>query len=299
MPIILSIGCKVKKKADMSKSIKEHKQRRFRLALIENSTHKQLWTIHFTKTSLVITSVTALIVICATIYSLIAFTPIRTFIPGYPDAHSKRAAIQNVITIDSLENVIYRWGIYSENLKRVLSGMDPVKLDSLIGSIPAKPKTEADMQRLQKRDSLLRQNVMEEEKFGISERYKRNLPVEGMHFFSPLKGVISQGYDPIDHPYVDITAPSGEMVKSVLDGTVIFAGWNEDSGYTIQIQHDGDVISIYKHDEKLLKKTGDKISAGAPIALVGNTGSETTGAHLHFELWYKGEALDPTRYINF
>ena len=283
----------------MSKSIKEHKQRRFRLALIENSTHKQLWTIHFTKTSLVITSVTALIVICATIYSLIAFTPIRTFIPGYPDAHSKRAAIQNVITIDSLENVIYRWGIYSENLKRVLSGMDPVKLDSLIGSIPAKPKTEADMQRLQKRDSLLRQNVMEEEKFGISERYKRNLPVEGMHFFSPLKGVISQGYDPIDHPYVDITAPSGEMVKSVLDGTVIFAGWNEDSGYTIQIQHDGDVISIYKHDEKLLKKTGDKISAGAPIALVGNTGSETTGAHLHFELWYKGEALDPTRYINF
>ena len=283
----------------MSKSIKEHKQRRFRLALIENSTHKQLWTIHFTKTSLVITSVTALIVICATIYSLIAFTPIRTFIPGYPDAHSKRAAIQNVITIDSLENVIYRWGIYSENLKRVLSGMDPVKLDSLIGSIPAKPKTEADMQRLQKRDSLLRQNVMEEEKFGISERYKRNLPVEGMHFFSPLKGVISQGYDPIDHPYVDITAPSGEMVKSVLDGTVIFAGWNEDSGYTIQIQHDGDVISIYKHNEKLLKKTGDKISAGAPIALVGNTGSETTGAHLHFELWYKGEALDPTRYINF
>lgn len=283
----------------MSKSIKEHKQRRFRLALIENSTHKQLWTIHFTKTSLVITSVTVLIVICATIYSLIAFTPIRTFIPGYPDAHSKRAAIQNVITIDSLENVIYRWGIYSENLKRVLSGMDPVKLDSLISSIPAKPKTEADMQRLQKRDSLLRQNVMEEEKFGISERYKRNLPVEGMHFFSPLKGVISQGYDPIDHPYVDITAPSGEMVKSVLDGTVIFAGWNEDSGYTIQIQHDGDVISIYKHNEKLLKKTGDKISAGAPIALVGNTGSETTGAHLHFELWYKGEALDPTRYINF
>ena len=283
----------------MSKSIKEHKQRRFRLALIENSTHKQLWTIHFTKTSLVITSVTVLIVICATIYSLIAFTPIRTFIPGYPDAHSKRAAIQNVITIDSLENVIYRWGIYSENLKRVLSGMDPVKLDSLISSIPAKPKTEADMQRLQKRDSLLRQNVMEEEKFGISERYKRNLPVEGMHFFSPLKGVISQGYDPIDHPYVDITAPSGEMVKSVLDGTVIFAGWNEDSGYTIQIQHDGDVISIYKHNEKLLKKTGDKISAGAPIALVGNTGSETTGAHLHFELWYKGETVDPTKYINF
>ena len=283
----------------MNKSNKEHKTRKFRLALIDNSTHKQLWTVHFTKPSLVITSVTTLIAICAVIYSLIAFTPIRTFIPGYPYAHSKRAAIQNVITIDSLENVIYRWGIYSENLKRVLSGADPVKLDSIINAIPAKPKTEADLRRLQARDSILRENVMEEEQFGISDRDKRNLPVEGMHFFSPLKGVISQGYDPIDHPYIDITAPAGSMVKSVLDGTVVFAGWNEDAGYTIQIQHDGDVISIYKHNEKLLKKTGDKVSAGAPIALVGNTGSETTGAHLHFELWYKGEALDPTRHINF
>lgn len=299
MPIILSIACKVKKKADMSKSNKEHKPSKFRLALIDNKTHKQLWTLHFTRTSIVITIITTLTVICLGVYSMIAFTPLKTFIPGYPDAHSKRAAIQNAITIDSLENVIYRWGLYSENLKRVLSGDRTVRLDSLINSIPAKPKTEADLEQIRKRDSLLRENVHEEEKFGISERNKRNLPVEGMHFFSPLKGVISQGYNPIDHPYLDITAAAGTVVKSVLDGTVVFDGWSEDTGYTIQIQHDSDVITIYKHNEKLLKKTGDKVTAGAPIALVGNTGSETTGAHLHFELWYKGEALDPTAYINF
>ena len=84
-----------------------------------------------------------------------------------------------------------------------------------------------------------------------------------------------------------------------MDGTVINDGWSEEDGYTIQIQHDGDIISIYKHNEKLLKKTGDKVTAGSPIALIGNTGSLSTGEHLHFELWYKGEAIDPSRYISF
>ena len=141
--------------------------------------------------------------------------------------------------------------------------------------------------------------MTKEEQFGISDRDKRNLPVEGMHFFSPLKGVISQGYDPIDHPYIDITAPQGTVVKAVLDGTVIYTGWSEDFGHTIQVQHEGDIISIYKHNEKLLKNVGDKVTAGSPIALVGGTGSLSTGEHLHFELWHKGETVDPTLYIKF
>ena len=89
------------------------------------------------------------------------------------------------------------------------------------------------------------------------------------------------------------------MVKATLDGTVIYAGWSEDSGNTIQIQHSDDIVSIYKHNEKLLKKVGDKVKAGTSIALVGNTGEETTGTHLHFELWHQGEAVDPTKYIKF
>lgn len=101
------------------------------------------------------------------------------------------------------------------------------------------------------------------------------------------------------HPYIDITAPANSVVMSVLDGTVIGAGWSDDSGYTIQIQHSNDIVSIYKHNQKLLKRTGDKVSAGSPVALVGNTGALTTGDHLHFELWYRGEAVDPTKYIKF
>lgn len=120
-----------------------------------------------------------------------------------------------------------------------------------------------------------------------------------MHFFCPLKGVISQAYNPVSHPYVDITAPEGSVVKAILDGTVIYSGWSEDYGHTIQLQHEEDIVSIYKHNEKLLKKTGDKVTAGAPIALVGNSGDLTTGTHLHLELWHQGSAVDPAKYINF
>ncbi len=283
----------------MAQRSREKKSRRFRLTFIDDNTHQHLVTFHFTKTTFFITVVTIIVVLCGAIYSILAFTPMRTFIPGYPDARSKRAAIQNAITIDSLENVIFRWELYSENLRRAVEGEEPVKIDSLIKA-KNNPKSESlDMAEIARQDSLLREHVKEEEQFGITDRGRRDLPIEGLHFFSPLKGVISQGYDPVVHPYIDIAAPEGSVVAATLDGTVIFAGWSDEAGHTIQIQHDGDIVSIYKHNEKLLKKAGDKVTAGTPIALVGNTGELTTGDHLHFELWHKGQTVDPTLYIKF
>ena len=283
----------------MAQRSREKKSKTFRLAFIDNKTHQHLVTLNFTRTTFFITVVSIVVVLCAAIYSIIAFTPARTFIPGYPDARSKRAAIQNAITIDSLENVIFRWELYSENLRRAVEGLEPVKIDSLIKAQNTSRAESLDMEKIARQDSLLREHVKEEEQFGISDRGRRDLPIEGLHFFTPLKGVVSQGYDPVIHPYIDIAAPEGSVVKATLDGTVIFAGWSDDAGHTIQIQHDGDIVSIYKHNEKLLKKTGDKVTAGTPIALVGNTGELTTGDHLHFELWHKGQTVDPTVYIKF
>ena len=279
---------------------KEKKTAHFRLALLDDRSHKQLFTIHFTRTTFFVMIISILVMLSALVFSITAFTPVRTFIPGYPDAHAKRAAIQNAMTIDSLQTVIYRWELYSENLKRVVEGREPLKIDSLINANQPKKATAEEAAALQKQDSILREEVKKEEQFDISsDRGKRELPIEGVHFFTPLKGVVSQGYDAAVHPYIDITAAAGSVVKAVLDGTVVFAGWSEDAGNTIQIQHEGDIISIYKHNEKLSKKVGDKVTAGTPIALVGNSGDLTTGAHLHFELWHKGETVDPTLYINF
>ena len=283
----------------MAQQKKEKKTVKYRLSLLDAQTHEKLWEMRFTKTGFLVTAVSAVVLFVLTIFCITAFTPVRTFIPGYPDAHSKRAAILNAMRIDSLEAVITTWLLYSENLRRVIDGQQPLRIDSLIDSRKTAEDKFADAHLADRQDSILRQTVMEEEQFELTETGKRDLPIEGLHFFTPLKGIISQGYDPVIHPYIDITAPANSVVAAVLDGTVIFAGWNDEAGYTIQIQHNNDIVSTYKHNQKLLKKTGDKVTAGSPIAMVGNTGSLSTGDHLHFELWHKGEAIDPTKYINF
>ena len=277
---------------------KINKSGSYRITITENDSHRHIWGTRFTKTSLFVTIVSLVVMLCAITYCLIAYTPIRTFIPGYPDARTKRVAIQNAIKVDSLERVIYRWELYSENLKRAVEGKEPIKIDSIIKASRKDAAEPVDAAALQKQDSILREKVKEEEQFEISARGRRDLPIEGLHFFTPLKGVVSQGFD-ATHPYVDITAAEGSAVKATLDGTVIYTGWSEDDGNTIQIQHTDDIVSIYKHNDKLLKKAGDKVKAGTSIAIVGNTGDTSTGTHLHFELWHKGEAVDPSRYIKF
>ena len=283
----------------MSNTNKEKKVTHFRLSLLDAKTHQQLKSIRFTRTSFILTIVCGIVIFCAAIFSLIAFTPIRTFIPGYPDANTKRTAIQNAIKADSLESVIYKWELYTRNLRRVLEGESGLDIDSLMTVSQKQAEAARDPKHLSAQDSLLRKNVQEEEMFEIGGRNTRSLPIEGMHFFTPLKGIVTQGYDPAMHPYIDIAAPEGTAVSAVADGTVIYTGWSEDTGYTIQLQHDSDIISIYKHNDKLTKNVGDKVKAGTSIAIVGNTGDLSTGTHLHFELWHKGEAVDPTRYIKF
>lgn len=271
----------------------------FRLTLVDDETHKPILVTRFTRTTFLVSAVMAAAALCLIFYMLVAFTPVRTLIPGYPDARAKRAAIQNAMKIDSLEMIVSRWELYSENLRRILDGEEPIRIDSLVRKIAESDRQEISEREIRERDSILRMNVAEEEQFSLSLAEGRNLHIEGMHFFCPLKGVVSQVYDPAIHPFVDITAPANSMVFAVLDGSVIYSGWSDDSGYTIQIQHSNDIVSIYKHNQKLLKAVGDRVTAGDPIAVVGNTGTLTTGDHLHFELWYRGEAVDPTRYINF
>ncbi len=281
----------------MEKQNRERKVTNFRLELSDHSSHKQLWSLRFTRLTAISALVTAIIVIIVLFFLLFAYTPLHHTIPGYPSQKTRKEAIQNAIRVDSLEKIITRWELYSENVRRVIDGKTPLNIDSLIHA--ANNPTPLSKEELARQDSILRMQVLAEEQFELSNKAQRVLQIEGIHFFTPLKGVISQGYDNIIHPYIDITAPENTVVNAVLDGTIIFDGWTEEAGYTIQIQHSGDIVTIYKHNSKLLKKTGDKVSAGTPIALVGGTGSLSTGEHLHFELWYKGEAVDPTKYISF
>ena len=271
----------------------------FRLSLVDNETHNTLRSIRFGRAQLIYGIITAVLALMLIAYLLFAFTPLRTTIPGYPNAHSRRQAVANAIKIDSLENAVARWNIYAESLSRVLTGEASIDLDSLMRTSTARYLSNKDRAELARRDSVLQETVQKEEQFGVGTGAARDLPIEGVHFFTPLKGVVAKGYDRVIYPGIDVSAPTGSVVSAVLDGTVIFTGWDAEQGYIILIQHRNNLLSIYTNNQKLLRNSGDAVKAGTPIALVGGTGRQEKTDHLHFELWQNGQSLDPTQFISF
>src|SRR5690606_30408556 len=218
---------------------------------------------------------------------LIAFTPLREFIPGYSDVKTKKMAAYAAFKADSLEEAINRSQIYLQNIKGVLEG-------NLINSLyeePAATSLQYDTIQLRKSklDSAIRKQVEEEDKFNIVPNVvnTRENDIASFFFFPPISGTITSTFNPsIKHYGIDVAAKENEAVKSVYQGTVILATWSFEDGNVIQIQHPNDLISVYKHNSALLKKTGDSVKPGEVIAIVGNSGENTTGPHLHFELWY-------------
>jgi murein DD-endopeptidase MepM/ murein hydrolase activator NlpD len=272
--------------------------RNYRLSLIDAVSHERLWSVRFTRPIFIGALVSGVIVAMVVFFLLVAYTPIRTFIPGYPSAQTRRQAVQNVQRIDSLEMRLLQWELYSENLRRIVAGETPIRLDSvLLGQENSREITDAQYYAM--KDSLLRADVALQEQFNVDDAPKKNLPMEALSFFPPVKGVVSEGFERTLHPYIDITAPAGSMVTSVLDGTVVHTSWDSEDGYLIVIQHAGDILSVYKHNQKLLHRQGDVVKAGTPIGLVAESESLTKGNHLHFELWYEGQAMDPTQFIKF
>lgn len=281
-----------------NKQSREPRVVKFRATLADDATHRQIGVVKFTRWQLFTAALTVILILLVGFLLLVAYTPLKTFVPGYPNAETKRASVQNSIKIDSLENVVARWEFYTENLKRIFEGEDPVMIDSIIRNAHARRDT-LDEATAKEKDSLLRQTVKDAEQFSIGKGAARSLPIEGKHFFTPLQGVISQAYDKALHPYVEISAPANSVVMAVLDGTVVSAQWSDEYQYSIIIQHDDGIISIYRRSQKLLKDTGEKVTAGTPIALVGSTPGEDGTGKLIFELWSKGETVDPAGYISF
>jgi murein DD-endopeptidase MepM/ murein hydrolase activator NlpD len=120
------------------------------------------------------------------------------------------------------------------------------------------------------------------------------------HFSSPTSGLIINRFNPgQNHFGVDMVTEADQPVVAISNGTVTFANWTVDTGYVIQIQHDNNFLSLYKHNAELLKSVGDYVTTGEAIAIVGNSGELTTGPHLHFELWQNGAPLNPEAYILF
>jgi len=239
------------------------------------------------------------ILLVAIVTVLIAFTPIREFIPGYPDGTTRRYIVQNALKTDSLERELQQWKIYLSNLHTILRGESPDNFESL-------PDTSVRYKEIKftrsPEDSILRMQIEEEELFNLSilEVKTGSEKLPSLHFFPPVKGVVTNSFNvQQNHFGVDVVAPPNEVVVAIADGTVILSSWTLETGYVLQIQHEGNLLSVYKHNSKLLKLTGTKVRAGEAIAIIGNSGEFTTGPHLHFELWHNGTPINPEQYIVF
>ena len=275
-----------------------HKTEDFRLTLSDSSTADHIWSLKFKRSQFLVTAITVIVVLSGAYFALYGLTPIRTLIPGYPNAETKRKAIESAIRIDSLEKIIVRWELYSDNLLRVVSGEAPMNIDSIFNAKSLESDSTPDAEAAGS-DSTLRALVASESRFEIKNTAERILPLEGIHFFSPVKGVITGEYDRFLHPYIEITTSENNAVASVLEGTVVSTSWSDTDGYAICIQHPGDLITIYRHNARLMKKTGDKVNAGSTIGITAKAEGTTGGGSLIFEMWHKGESVDPAKYITF
>ncbi len=248
-------------------------------------------------------SLTVLIILM--VAGVIVFTPLRESIPGYTDVNLRKDLTYMVLKADSLERELALNQQYLDNINSILRGEDPSMKSN--DSSESKSGQNAPISKVEKgngksiEDSLLREYVEREDSYSLELGKERRLnAVDRLFFFNPLKGTVTQSYDiSTEHYGIDIVAPKDEAVKAVLRGTVIFAEWTVETGYVIQVQHENNLTSIYKHNSVLMKKVGDEVRAGEAIAIVGNTGELSSGPHLHFELWQGGVALDPANYINF
>jgi murein DD-endopeptidase MepM/ murein hydrolase activator NlpD len=285
------------KKDKKKKLLKKKLLHKYRLVVLNEDTFEERYAIKLNRLNVFVLVALSSILLVGFTAILIAYTPLREYIPGYSSTSLKKKATELTYKADSLQQQLLYNDRYYASIKKVLTG-DVSSLefnrDSIIEATKAK-----DIKAVfpNKEDSLLRVKADKEDKYNLfdSETNSSNFVL-----FPPVNGTISEGYNLEEkHFAVDVVIPETTPVKSTADGIVIFAEWTMSTGYVIIVEHSNELISIYKHNGSITKAQGDLVKAGEVIALSGNTGELSTGPHLHFELWSKGYPIDPTNFIDF
>lgn len=284
---------------------KEHKRKisqklldKYRLVVLNDDTFEEKLSFNLTRLNVFVVVTVAVIILIALTTVLIAFTGLREYIPGYSSTELKQRAVTLAYKTDSLQNVVEMNNQYINSIRRVLTGdVKSVEFnrDSLLESQRSEPE-DIDLAP-SKEDSLLREMVVQEDKYNFLETATSRA---NYALFPPLKGPVSEGYNIKDRHFgIDIVAAHNAPVKSVADGTVIFAAWTSQTGNVIIVEHSYGLLSVYKHNASLTKEQGERVKKGEVIATAGSTGEFSTGPHLHFELWSEGQPVNPTDFIDF
>ena len=267
---------------------------KFRFVILNDDTFEEVLTVKLSPLNIFTGSVFAILFTIAITTLVIAYTPLKEMIPGYASSKLRRESINLALKADSLETSVRLNKQYINGIQRILNGevIDSVLIDlqegedSLDAVVLSSPSAQ---------DSAFRQWVEEENEFTLDQ----NAPeLDIPQLMAPVDGLVTSSFESSKSHYaVDIAAPKNTPVKSCYEGTVVYADWSSETGHVIIVQHERNLLSAYKHNSALLKTVGDYVRSGEAIAIIGNSGENSTGPHLHFELWYDGYAINPEEYI--
>lgn len=276
----------------------EKLRNRYRLIIYNDTTFQSVWSIKLSRLKVFTVTSLSTAFLVAVVIILIVVTPLKEYIPGYPKKEYRQMLIRNKIMVDSLENELTIRDIFFQNIKTIIEGGTPVSSikEGDTGIHPG----EIVFQEYN-HDSVFMDKILEEQlNLSVQPSGSRSSDLSKVHFFTPVRGVVSNKFkSTAEHNGVDLVSSANSLILSTLDGTILFAGWTLETGNVLYIQHENNLVSVYKHNAELLKKEGDKVKAGEAIAIIGNSGELSTGPHLHFELWHNGVPLDPELYIEF
>jgi len=273
---------------------------KYQLTIYNVNTLEQVLTFNLSRLNVFAYAGVSIIIISIFVSMILIYTPLNLLLPAQQNSKVSRQLMSNAFKLDSLQNEIMIRDRYFENIQNIMLGRQVNNFES---TYDTSLRNEKLVFTRSKHDSILRKQIeLEEQKniTNISSQENRGQSLKNMHFYMPVKGIVTNKFNlSAGHPAIDIVSEANEPVLSTLEGTVTLATWSLSTGYIIQVQHAHNLISIYKHNSSLLKKENDHVSAGEPIAIIGNTGELSTGPHLHFELWYNGSPINPEDYIAF
>ena len=273
---------------------------KYRLILMNDSSLEEQISFRFSALDVITVLTIGCVLLFVFFLLLIGYTPLNEFVPGKASSGLHKELIAITLKTDSLEKKLLVNELYLKNITAIVNGEDPINISTENTLVLSASETELSFKK-SKEDSLLRLAVEAEDKISISPTDKKdNLDMESMLFFSPIKGVVTNGFDrKKNHFGTDIVAKQDEPIKCVFDGVVVISHWTSETGNVIGVQHANGMFSLYKHNSILFKRAGEYVKSGEVIAIIGNSGELSSGPHLHFELWHKGTPVNPENYIRF
>lgn len=268
----------------------------YRLNIIDNKNYTEVYSASISKLKILLIAFAIFIIASIFVLCLVFYTPLKKTVPGYPTDELREIMLYNSIMLDSLNVEIEIRDQYLQNIKRILSDEEVVDTITYDGS----ELVDVEMEEMIN-DSIFDELIRPDKyKFSYNSSDEDITEITKLNLFTPVKGVVTNKFDASPgHFGTDIVGEVNSHISSILDGTVIFAEWSISTGYVVQIQHNYNLISIYKHNSDIIVKPGDKVKTGDLIAIMGNEGELSTGPHLHFELWQNGIPLNPEHYISF